>query len=139
MGQPPVAYSTSDPYRDVQLPATFLIAVAAIGILGQLLGLVMNVLGMGMAGLADQPGGDAIPMMMQGTMGIIGSIIGILVGAFIIYGALQMKQLVNYPLAVAASAVAMVPCLSPCCCLGLPVGIWCLVILMRADVKAAFR
>jgi hypothetical protein len=32
----------------------------------------------------------------------------------------------------------MIPCLSPCCCLGLPIGIWALVVLLDNNVKASF-
>ena len=38
-----------------------------------------------------------------------------------------------------ASILAMIPCLSPCCLIGLPIGIWALVILMKPEVKAAFK
>jgi hypothetical protein len=50
-----------------------------------------------------------------------------------------MKNLQSYGLAMTASIVAMIPCISPCCILGLPFGIWALVILNRPEVKAAFR
>ena len=35
-------------------------------------------------------------------------------------------------------AQTMVPCLA-CCLVGLPVGIWSLVVLLNAEVKAAFK
>lgn len=40
-------------------------------------------------------------------------------------------------LAIAASIVAMLPCCSSCC-LGIPFGIWCLVVLANADVRETF-
>jgi hypothetical protein len=39
---------------------------------------------------------------------------------------------------VVTSIVAMVPCLGPCCIVGIPIGIWALVVLMKPEVKAAF-
>jgi hypothetical protein len=42
-------------------------------------------------------------------------------------------------LCIAASIVAMIPCVSPCCCIGLPVGIWALVVLSKGDVKDHFN
>jgi hypothetical protein len=36
-----------------------------------------------------------------------------------------------------ASIFAMLPC-NPCCLLGLPIGIWALVVLSNEDVKDAF-
>jgi hypothetical protein len=57
----------------------------------------------------------------------------------VIFAALKMKDLTQWSLAVAASILVMIPCISPCCLIGLPVGIWSLVVLMRPDVKAAFH
>ncbi len=67
------------------------------------------------------------------------SFLGLLVALFIIYAALKMKDLKQWNLAVVASILAMLPCISPCCIIGLPIGIWSLVVLMRPDVKAAFK
>jgi len=39
---------------------------------------------------------------------------------------------------VVASILAMVPCISPCCLLGIPIGIWALVVLMKPEVQQAF-
>jgi hypothetical protein len=50
-----------------------------------------------------------------------------------------MKKLESYGLAMAASIIAMIPCVSPCCLLGLPIGIWALVVLMKPEVKSAFH
>jgi hypothetical protein len=33
----------------------------------------------------------------------------------------------------------MIPYISPCCCLGLPIGIWALVVLNNEQVKSSFR
>jgi hypothetical protein len=50
----------------------------------------------------------------------------------------MMKQLKNYGLAMTGSIIAMLPC-SVCCLLGLPFGIWSLVVLNNPEVKEAFR
>jgi len=41
--------------------------------------------------------------------------------------------------ALAASILAMVNVGSFCCVPGIPVGIWCLVILLTPEVRAAFQ
>jgi hypothetical protein len=42
--------------------------------------------------------------------------------------------------AILASIITAIPCLtSACCLLGLPIGIWALIVLFQPDVKAAFR
>ena len=72
-------------------------------------------------------------------MGTISGLISLAVGAFILVGAFKMMKLRSYGMAVAASIIAMIPCVSPCCCLGLPFGIWALVVLSRREVKSAFE
>ena len=67
------------------------------------------------------------------------AIIGLVVGALILFGAIKMKNLESYGLAMTASIIAMIPCVSPCCLLGLPLGIWAVVVLNNPEVKSAFR
>jgi hypothetical protein len=59
------------------------------------------------------------------------------IGIVIIVGAVKMMRLRSHGLATAASALAMLPC-GPAWLLGLPMGIWSLVVLNRQNVKAAF-
>jgi hypothetical protein len=40
--------------------------------------------------------------------------------------------------AMASSILALAPCVSPCCVVGLPIGIWSLVVLSQPEVKSAF-
>ena len=76
---------------------------------------------------------------ISGGFGVTSSALGLLVAGFIIYSSLEMRKLSQWGLAVGASVVAMVPCVSPCCLIGLPVGIWSLVVLTKPEVKGAFR
>jgi len=69
----------------------------------------------------------------------VSAVIGLVVSGVIFFGAMKMKSLENYGLAMAASIIAMIPCFSPCCLLGLPIGIWALVVLTKPDVKSAFH
>jgi hypothetical protein len=74
-----------------------------------------------------------------GTMcGFWDVIAGPVVGIPIVVGALKMQKLQAYGFAVTVSILAMVPLTSACFPLGLPIGIWALVVLSRADVKQAF-
>jgi serine/threonine protein kinase/protein involved in polysaccharide export with SLBB domain len=54
----------------------------------------------------------------------------------LIVAALKMKRLQGHGLAVAASILAMI--VSPSNLIGLPIGIWALVVLTQRDVRAAF-
>jgi hypothetical protein len=95
-----------------------------------------------MAGMDPSMYGDEVPgwmtMMASGTISVVFAIIGILIGGLIFYAALQMRKLQSYGLAMAGSIIAMIPCISPCCIIGLPIGIWALVVLTKPEVKAAF-
>jgi hypothetical protein len=123
----------------VKLPATLLMVAGGIGIAMQLLAVVINIAGIGM-GAAAEGAGDQQPLMIaQGVGGIVGGIIGLAFSGVVIFGALKMKQLQSYPMALTSSILAMLPCISCGCLLGLPVGIWSLVILNKPEVKSAFR
>lgn len=50
----------------------------------------------------------------------------------------KMMSLSGRGLGIFASILAMIPCVSGCCLIGLPIGIWALVVLNGAGVKAAF-
>ena len=82
---------------------------------------------------------NAWASLFSGALGVVFGIIGLLVSGFIFYGALKMKKLESHGLAMAASIVAMIPCFSPCCLVGLPIGIWAVVVLSKPEVKDAFH
>jgi hypothetical protein len=91
---------------------------------------------------------DAIqgdPAQVQQALAVAGpmyiglGIVDFLASILILFGGIKMKGLQSWGLCMAAAIVAMIPGLSPCCILGLPLGIWAVVVLVNADVKAAFR
>ena len=77
--------------------------------------------------------------LFTGVIGLVFNVIWLLLSGLVIYGALKMKKLESYGLAMAAAVVAALPCTSPCCVLGLPLGIWAIAVLVNQDVKSAFR
>jgi len=141
---PPPAPPTAGPpaSQQVQGPAMGLMITAIIGILLNLLSLGMNVLGAGMSGLGNMGGSsgaaDRYMQYMSGGIGIVFAIIGLAVSGFILWASMQMKQLHKWTMAVAASIVAMIPCIGPCCIVGLPIGIWSVIVLMKPEVKSSF-
>lgn len=120
-------------------PATGLIVVGVIGFVLSIAGLIANLTG----AVVNLPGMDhnteLLTRTLSGTVGIVSSVVSILLSGIILWGGMQMKALRNYPLAMTASILAIVPCLSPCCLLGLPLGIWAAVVLARPEVKATFQ
>jgi hypothetical protein len=118
-------------------PAIGLIITAILGFLAQAVSLVMRLAGASF--MAAQHNAPPWAAALSGTVGVVASIIGIIMSLLIIAGGLNMKKLTNYPLALTASIIAMIPCISPCCLLGLPIGIWALVVLSKTEVKSAFH
>lgn len=123
--------------EQVNGPAIGLMVVAILGFILQAISLIMNLLGASF--LAMQQSNQAWANMFSGALGVVFGIIGLLVSGFIFYGALKMKKLESHGLVMAASIVAMIPCISPCCLVGLPIGIWAAVVLSKPEVKDAFH
>ena len=130
---------TSDASRQVSGPATGLLVTGIIGAFFAVLGLIASIVGMGIAPFIREEIPQRYAEFWEGSLGAASSVVGIAVAAFIIFAALKMKELRQWELSLAASIVAMIPCISPCCILGLPIGIWALVVLLRPEVKEAFR
>jgi hypothetical protein len=122
----------------VKSPATFLLVVGIIGIVVGALSAVLNLVGAG-AGAAASGGEQAMFHMMSGTIGVVFGIIGAIGSVVVTLGALKMKKMESYGLSMAAAIIAMLPVVSGCCLLGLPAGIWSLVVLMKPEVKDAFK
>jgi hypothetical protein len=135
--QPLGSYGYPGAADQVNGPAIGLIIVAIIGFLAQVFSLVWRLFFSAVA--AAQSNQPEWVTMFSGTGAIIGSILGILSSILVLFGALKMKRLENFGLAMTVSIIAMIPCVSPCCLIGLPIGIWSLVILSKPEVKAAFH
>jgi GYF domain 2 len=126
----------------VKGPAIALKVTAILGLIGALLGLVLNVLTL--AGFhfgLDQFGDPNVRAFLNGATGVLGifqSTIRLVLSVVLWKGASKMEALQNHQFAFTASIIAMVPCVSPCCWLGLPFGIWALVVLNRPAVKSQF-
>lgn len=135
----------ADARQKVNLPSILLMVTGGIGLAVALLGVVSTLSGGNAAQLeqimADPNVPDQVKQFasLSSRGGIFGNLLQLATNGLIIFGALKMKNLESRGLAMAASIVALIPCFSSCYCLGIPVGIWSLVVLNSADVKAAFR
>jgi predicted Zn finger-like uncharacterized protein len=121
-------------------PAVSLIVLGCIDLVLIALGALLRILGIGFlaaGGAAGQGGGAQANAMANVVGGIIGSIIGLCFAILILVGGLRMKRLENYGLAMTACIFALLPC-GNCCIIGLPLGIWGLVVLNRPEVKNSF-
>ncbi len=122
-----------DPMQAIKGPSVFLLIAGILNAVTSFIAIAINVLGATISVLEDSP-----EMFVNGGLGIFSGIVGIVVAALIIFASLKMKKLENYKLVMAASIVAMIPIVSSCCLIGLPAGIWALVVLRKPEVKSAF-
>jgi hypothetical protein len=75
-----------------------------------------------------------------GITDFLGTAVGLAINVLIIVGALKMQRLQSWGLGLASAILVMLPCSLGCCCIvGLPVGIWAVVVLNKPEVKGAFR
>ncbi len=129
---------------DVAAPATGLIVAGSLGLVASLLafgvavfsGLVATgAFGPGLKGMDRND--EAMMMVNVVYYSVIGAL-NLVLSVLILFGAIRMKNLQSYGWAMAACICGIIPC-SGCCLLGMPFGIWGLVMLSRPEVKEAFR
>ncbi|SRR6266540_4509823 len=138
---PPPAPRSSNPRQRVQGPAVYLIVVSGLSVALCALYLILHLVGSTFARpqSTGNPEVDRVLELFSGGLGVAYYLLGIAINGFIILGSCRMLKLRNYGLCMAAGIAALVPCVTLCCCLGLPGGIWALVVLSRPEVKAAFE
>ena len=123
----------------VLAPAIFLTVVGSLGILFSIFNCATAMIGEPPP--IDPNAPEFLREMQKNAHGPVAVVIQgifVVVNAVIIFGAVQMMRFQMWPLGLAASILAMVNIGTCCCILGLPGGIWSLVILLQADVKQAF-
>lgn len=130
----------------VKAPAIALLVVGILDLLTALFALVQALMGGGAASI-DTSGMTAEQADLVEKFAAAGGPVGIAIGLFwaitsavVILGAVKMMKLQSWGLALTGSIVAMIPCIvHPCCILiGIPIGIWSIVVLMNQEVKSAF-
>jgi len=123
-------------------PATALIVTAILGILAHLGVTVVYaiLLAMSLNGqIRDlEPEQDPTQLAIGSGVLVAIGVLGLMTGFVALFGAIKMKRREGYPFAIAASIIVMIPCISPCTVLGLPFGIWALVVLSDSSVRATF-
>jgi hypothetical protein len=145
----PAPFQPSHGTRDAALqavkgPAIALLVTAILGIVVAGIGLLLSLTGLtGGRDLSEIPDPEIRKIFeyvqrLMGPLKIVQAVLGMFMGVVILMGALKMMKLQSYRFAVTAAVLAMIPCISPCCLLGLPFGIWALVVLNQPQVKPNF-
>lgn len=65
-------------------------------------------------------------------------LISVVCSSVVLAGGIKMRQLKSYRFAYAAAAFATIPVLSPLLVLGIPFGVWALVIIQDKEIKRYF-
>jgi tRNA A-37 threonylcarbamoyl transferase component Bud32 len=126
-----------DPLREaardhVRLPAAGMIAAGTMSLL-----LIPVLAILGLLALTQRSVSDNQLFTMLALFGAAG-VLSILAAAAQIVGGLRMKSLESRWLAMLGAIAAMIP-LNLSCVIGLPAGIWALLVLHRPEVQEAFR
>jgi hypothetical protein len=117
-------------------PAIALMVVSLLTVVLALVSLGLHIiLGVVLVGM-DRPG-RRDPDIANFAGGACGALVALVCNATILTGATKMKGLRSYGLAMTASIIALLPC--TVCWIGLPFGIWSLVVLNNPAVKDSFR
>ncbi len=124
-----------DPQQAVAIPAVILMVLAGLGIVWSLFWLVVQLGGVVVGGVTDQSASQYV----GATFTLIILVVSLAIDGLLFYGAYNMKSLKNYTFAVIGAVLAIIPCYWSCCCIGMPFGIWAIIVLMKPEVKMAFE
>jgi hypothetical protein len=116
----------------VAAPAIGLMVAGGLSAVTVLLWMAVWALG-GTAAISDPEVMDALPAF--GVLIGLGAV-KLVLDLLTVYAGWQMRQLRSWGLCMAGSIIAMLPCF--CCILGLPMGIWAVVVLIDDEVKRRF-
>jgi hypothetical protein len=125
----------------IQVPGMLVAVTGGIGVALYALNLIMRMLGIGMTPppMGTGPELDWIFDFFASGAGAALDVVWLGLSVVVLIGGLQMLQLQRYTFCLCTAILAMLPCISPCCCIGLPAGIWALVILAKPEVRSAFN
>ena len=118
-------------------PAICLMVVGGISIAALCITVPFNIflLTSGLAQELDRGGIDPSTRIVVRTLW---SCLILAASIFTVWGAVQMKHLKNFRMARIAAIVAAIPFVGPCCLIGIPFGIWALLVLGRPEVRSSF-
>jgi predicted Zn finger-like uncharacterized protein len=128
----------ADAEAEVAGPAIALMVSAGLGIAANIAYLIFRLVDLALVKQPiphDKPGQAGFACGVAGVIG--GDLLGMLMCFIVLAGAIKMKRLQSFGLAMTACILAMIPC-NCCFVLGIPFGIWGLVILNKPAVKEAF-
>lgn len=122
----------------VKGPAIALMILGTIGLVCDGSALGFNLLGSAIGNQVEDKNLQLFLSLFRGTFGMIHSAAGVFIGLSMLLSGIKMRKLKGYKNAMTASILAMIPIVSPCCIVGLPIGIWSIIVLSKPEVKDGF-
>lgn len=137
----------------VGMPGLALAGFGGFALLSNILGLLVWFVSMGLSFVAVASTGDSdviTQFIIQSLFGIITGllfpILSLVGNSVIIFGGLRLRNAQSAGLVYAAAILALLPCCSgsvplcgiPCCCVGIWIAIWAIVVMQDEQVKSAF-
>lgn len=120
----------SNPLDKLKVVGICLIVVSILGVLNIVAGMVIRIVG----------GQDVFDFENPEVIGVWAATIFIpMLNLAVLFGGINMLRGKAFASCMAAGIIAVIPLCTPCVVLGIPFGIWALIVLNQPDVKAAFQ
>jgi hypothetical protein len=129
----------------MKVPAIGIITTGALGALLSLYGVIATMLG-------SNKNAETPPGLPPETAALLNSylsaiepfnlplnLLALILSSLTLVAGIKMLQRRSYGLVMAGVIIGMIPCLSGCCCTGLPFGIWALIVLSNEEVRKSFH
>ncbi len=129
----------------MKVPAIGIITTGALGALLSLAGVITTLSGSNK--VAELPPGlppEAAGLLKSYLSAIEPfnlplNLLALILSSLTLVAGIKMLQRRSYGLVMAGVIIGMIPCLSGCCCTGLPFGIWTLIVLSNEEVRKSFH
>ena len=129
----------------MKVPAIGIITTGALGALLSLAGVITTLSGSNK--VAELPPGlppEAAGLLKSYLSAIEPfnlplNLLALILSSLTLVAGIKMLQRRSYGLVMAGVIIGMIPCLSGCCCTGLPFGIWALIVLSNEEVRKSFH
>ena len=129
----PAAHLPPDPLAKVKIPAIFLIVFTSVSLLLIAISTLVQV-------ASGEFGGMNAAESMGRLFGSIGATLAMVsIHVAILVGSINMLLGKSRATCMIAAGLACIPICSPCIIIGIPFGIWSLVVLNDAAVARAFK
>ena len=136
----------TDADNPLRIPAIGILATGVLGTVTSFMGVVSSLMGgVKKTEIPFDMGSPEAERMAKVVLNVLETfnlplnLMALVLGILTLLGGVKMLQRRSYALAMVGAIVGMIPCLSPCCCTGLPFGIWALVLLSKPEIRDSFR